>query len=137
MTEALLNAAKRGVRVVVLAPGTIDSEIAYTASRSHYGPLLLGGVQIFEYQASLMHAKTMVVDGVWATIGSTNFDNRSFALNQELNLTVYDRGLAGRLEEIFKEDLKYSQPVTYQQWQSRGIFERVLELFAFPIKEQL
>lgn len=137
MTEALLNAAKRGVRVVVLAPGTIDSEIAYTASRSHYGPLLLGGVQIFEYQASLMHAKTMAVDGVWATIGSTNLDNRSFALNQELNLTVYDRGLAGRLEEIFKEDLKYSQPVTYQQWQSRGIFERVLELFAFPIKEQL
>ena len=137
MTEALLKAAGRGVRVVVLAPGKIDSQLTYTASRGHYGTLLLGGVQIFEYQASLMHAKTMVVDGVWATIGSTNFDNRSFALNQELNLMVYDSGVARRLEEVFQEDLKYSKQVTYEEWQSRGIFERFFELFAFPIKEQL
>jgi len=137
MTEALLKAAGRGVRVVVLAPGKIDSQLTYTASRGHYGTLLLGGVQIFEYQASLMHAKTMVVDGVWATIGSTNFDNRSFALNQELNLTVYDSGVARRLEEVFQEDLKYSKQVTYEEWQSPGIFERFFELFAFPIKEQL
>jgi len=137
MTEALLKAAGRGVRVVVLAPGKIDSQLTYTASRGHYGTLLLGGVQIFEYQASLMHAKTMVIDGVWATIGSTNFDNRSFALNQELNLTVYDSGVARRLEEVFQEDLKYSKQVTYEEWQSPGIFERFFELFAFPIKEQL
>lgn len=125
-TEALLKAAARGVRVVVLAPGSLDVQLAYTVSRSHYGPLLHGGVQIYEYKASLIHAKTMVIDDVWATIGSTNFDNRSFALNQELNLTVYDTGLAHRLEEIFQQDLKYSQQVTYEAWQSRGRSDAVL-----------
>ena len=137
MTEALVKAAGRGVRVLVLLPGESDSELTYTASRSHYGPLLLGGVKIYEYKASLMHAKTIVVDGVWSTIGSTNFDNRSFALNQEINLTVYDRGIARRLEEIFHDDLKYSEPISYEQWQARGLFERLIEVFSFPIKEQL
>jgi len=137
MIEALLKAASRGVQVVVLVPGEIDSHLTYSTSRGNYGPLLRGGVQIFEYKASLMHAKTMVVDSVWATIGSTNFDNRSFALNQELNLTVYDRSIAQRLEEIFQQDLKYSKQMSYEEWQSRGIFERLFELFAFPVKEQL
>ena len=137
MTEALVKAAARGVQVIVLLPGEIDSHLTYTASRSHYGPLLLGGVQIFEYKASLMHAKTIVIDSVWSTIGSSNFDNRSFALNQEINLAVYDSEMAHRLEEIFKEDLKYSQQVSYEQWQSRSIFERLFEFFTLPIKEQL
>jgi cardiolipin synthase len=137
MTEALLNAVSRGVRVVVLAPGKIDSRLTYVASRSHYGQLLLGGVEIFEYQPALMHAKTMVVDDIWATIGSTNFDNRSFALNEELNLTVYNRALAQRLEAIFREDLNHSKKITYEEWQSRSVFERLWELFAFPVKEQL
>jgi len=137
MTEALVKAAGRGVSVEILLPGEIDSQITYTASRSHYGPLLLGGVHIYEYKASLLHAKTIVVDGVWSTIGSTNFDNRSFALNQEINLTVYNREVAQRLERIFADDLKYSEPISYEQWQSRSLFERVMEIFAFPIKEQL
>jgi len=84
-----------------------------------------------------MHAKTMVVDGTWATIGTTNFDNRSFALNEELNLTMYDAALARRLEEIFFEDLKHSKQISYEEWASRSIFERLFELFAFPVKEQL
>ena len=137
MTEALVKATGRGVSVEILLPGEIDSQITYTASRSHYGPLLLGGVHIYEYKASLLHAKTIVVDGVWSTIGSTNFDNRSFALNQEINLTVYNREVAQRLERIFADDLKYSEPISYEQWQSRSLFERVMEIFAFPIKEQL
>ena len=137
MTEALLKAVGRGVRVIVLAPGKIDSRLTYTVSRSHYGRLLLGGAEIFEYQAALMHAKTMVIDSIWATIGSTNFDNRSFALNQELNLTVYDASLAGRLEVIFQDDLKYSKKITYEEWNSRSVFERLFELFAFPVREQL
>lgn len=137
MTEALLKAVSRGVRVAVLAPGEIDSRLTYVASRSHYGELLLGGVEIYEYQAALMHAKTMVIDGVWATIGSTNFDNRSFALNQELNLTVYDGGLTQRLEAIFHEDLKHSKKISYEEWQNRSIWERLWELVAFPVKEQL
>jgi cardiolipin synthase len=137
MTDALIQAVARGVRVIVLTPGEIDSQVTYTASRSHYGRLLLGGATIFEYQPALMHAKTMVVDGIWATIGSTNFDNRSFALNQELNLTVYDAALARRLEEIFYEDLKHSKNITYKEWDSRGIFERLFEFFTFPVKEML
>jgi len=137
MTEALVKAAGRGVSVEILLPGEIDSQITYTVSRSHYGPLLLGGVHIYEYKASLLHAKTIVVDGVWSTIGSTNFDNRSFALNQEINLTIYNREVAQRLERIFADDLKYSEPISYEQWQSRSLFERVMEIFAFPIKEQL
>jgi cardiolipin synthase A/B len=137
MAGALVKAVGRGVRVVVLAPGKIDSRLTYVASRSHYGKLLLGGVEIYEYQAALMHAKTMVVDGIWATIGSTNFDNRSFALNQEINLTVYDGSITQRLEEIFREDLKYSKKITYEEWKSRSIFERLWELFAFPVREQL
>jgi len=137
MTEALVKAAGRGVRVEILLPGKIDSQLTYTASRSHYGPLLLGGIHVYEYKASLMHAKTIIVDSVWATIGSTNFDNRSFALNQEINLTVYNREIAQRLERIFADDLKYAERVTYEQWQSRSLYERVIEMFAFPIKEQL
>ena len=137
MTDALIKAKKRGVRVVVLLPGKIDSHFTYTASRSHYGKLLLGGVQVFEYQVALMHAKTIVVDGVWATIGSTNFDNRSFALNQEINVTVFDQGTAQSLERIFNDDLKYSKEITYEAWQSRSVFERLFDFFSFPIRDQL
>jgi cardiolipin synthase len=137
MIEALLKAVARGVRVMVLVPGKIDHKITYRASRSNYGRMLLGGIQIFEYTASLMHAKTMVVDGIWATLGSTNLDNRSFALNEELNLTVYDSLVAGRLEEHFREDLKYSKQITYEHWKGRGFKEKFFEIFAFPIRELL
>ena len=123
--------------MVVLVPGKSDSRFTYTASRSHYGKLLLGGVKVFEYQVSLMHAKTIVANRVWATIGSTNFDNRSFALNQEINVTVYDKGTAQRLEKIFSVDLECSKEISYEAWQSRGILERLFDLFSFPIREQL
>ena len=99
MIQSLLDAARRGVRVAVLVPGKIDHKITYRASRRYYGQMLLGGIDIFEYMPALLHSKTMVVDGTWATIGSTNFDNRSFALNEELNLTLYDRSLARSLEK--------------------------------------
>jgi cardiolipin synthase len=137
MIDALLDATGRGVRVIVLVPGKIDHKITYRASRRYYGRMLLGGVQIFEYMPALLHSKTMVVDGVWATVGSTNFDNRSFALNEELNLTLYDRGLARQLEKIFAEDLKLSRKVTYEEWENRGLKEKFFELFAFPVEEQL
>ena len=79
----------------------------------------------------------MVVDGVWATIGSTNFDNRSFALNEELNLTLYDRPLAQSLEATFAEDLRHSRQITYEEWDARGLKEKFFELFSFPVEEQL
>ena len=99
MQEALLDAVKRGVSVVVLTPGKIDHKLVYWASRRGFEPLLLGGIQIYEYQAALMHAKTMVVDGVWAHVGTTNLDNRSFALNEEINLIAYDHVCCRRARE--------------------------------------
>ncbi len=137
MQEALLDAVKRGVSVVVLTPGKIDHKLVYWASRRGFEPLLLGGIQIYEYQAALMHAKTMVVDGVWAHVGTTNLDNRSFALNEEINLIAYDRAVADELEKAFADDLKYSKKLTYEAWKARPWREKFLELFTIPLKEQL
>jgi cardiolipin synthase len=137
MTQELLKARDRGVRVVVLTPGKIDWTLVYRASRRGFGPLLLGGIEIYEYQPALLHAKTMVVDGVWGLVGTTNLDNRSFALNEEVNLIVYDAGVAGELERAFHEDLKYSRKLTYEAWKSRPWTEKILELFTIPIKQQL
>jgi len=113
MTGALLAAARRGVRVRVLTPGKIDHNLARSASRRDYGAL--GGVEIFEYQASLLHAKTMVVDGAWATVGSTNFDNRSFAMNDELNVGIHDRAIARGLEELFEQNLRRARRIDYER----------------------
>jgi cardiolipin synthase A/B len=137
MQEALLDAVKRGVSVIVLTPGKIDHKLVYWASRRGFEPLLLGGIQIYEYQAALMHAKTMVVDGVWAHVGTTNLDNRSFALNEEINLIAYDHAVAGELEKAFADDLKYSKKLTYEAWKARPWREKFLELFTIPLKEQL
>jgi cardiolipin synthase len=137
MQNALVRAVRRGVRTVVLVPGVIDHNLVRQASRGKLGGMLKAGVVIHEYQAALLHAKTMVIDGVWATIGSTNLDNRSFALNDELNLIVYDRGVAQRLEAVFMEDLVRSRALTYQEWAGRGLRERVLELLARPVRDQL
>ena len=142
--EEFIRAAKRGVRVFALVPGRLENELlrvdqnlVHYAGRGELGELLEGGVRVFEYKAALLHAKTMVVDGVWATIGSTNFDPRSFQLNEELNVTVFDSGVAGQLEDIFLRDLERSEEMSYAQWQSRGLRQRILELFAFPARSQL
>jgi cardiolipin synthase A/B len=135
--EALINAVKRGVKVVVLTPEKGDHATTSSASHGGLGPFLLGGVEIYEYKPALMHAKAMVVDGVWATVGSANLDYRSLAINEELNLVVYDTAFAQQLEKSFQEDLKYSQKLTYEAWNSRPFMDKVLELFTIPIKEQL
>ena len=137
MTQVLTEAPRRGVRVVVLLPGAIDNNIVRQASRSHFGTLLEAGVEIYEYQAGLLHAKTMTVDGVWATIGSTNLDTRSFALNEEVNAVLYDKDVAGQLEKIFTDDLTYSRKVDYARWRGRGFFNRLLELLSLPVREQM
>ena len=137
MTQVLTEAPRRGVRVVVLLPGAIDNNIVRQASRSQFGTLLEAGVEIYEYQAGLLHAKTMTVDGVWATIGSTNLDTRSFALNEEVNAVLYDKDVAGQLEKIFADDLTYSRKVDYARWRGRGFFNRLLELLSLPVREQM
>jgi cardiolipin synthase len=137
MRDVLLERARRGVRIRVLVPGAIDHNIVRQASRGQFGDLLRGGIEIFEYAPALLHAKTMVIDGVWATIGSTNLDNRSFALNEELNLVIYNVAAARRLEQIFVDDLRHARPVTYEAWRRRGLGARLLELLALPIRDQL
>jgi cardiolipin synthase len=137
MEDALLSAAARGVRVVALTPGKIDHNVVRSASRRGFGRLLQGGIEIYEYQAALLHAKTMVVDGVWATVGSTNFDNRSFALNDELNVVLYDRAVVERLAAAFEADLAHARRVTHEAWQHRGLRAKLLELFVLPIESQL
>jgi cardiolipin synthase A/B len=137
MMSALLDAAQRGVKVKLLIPGAIDHNLVRQASRSAFGRLLKGGVLIYEYRPALLHAKTMVIDGIWSTIGSTNLDHRSFALNEELNVVVYDSDVAGRLEEVFQQDLANSRQVTYGDWRDRGLTSRFLELLSWPLREQM
>ncbi|HSB41053.1 MAG TPA: phospholipase D-like domain-containing protein [Methylomirabilota bacterium] len=137
MIETLVQAARRGVRVVLLLPGAIDHNLVRQASRAQLGRLLRSGVEIHEYRAALLHAKTMVIDSRWATVGSTNLDRRSFELNEELNLVIYDARVARRLEEVFAKDLERSRPVTYEGWRRRGLFARILETFSIPIRSQL
>jgi len=107
------------------------------ASRATWGELLQAGVRIREYKPALLHAKTIVIDGVWATVGSTNLDNRSFALNEELNVVAYDRTVAERLETAFRDDLAHAVPVTYEQWTERGITAQLFELLVLPLRDQL
>jgi cardiolipin synthase A/B len=135
--EALIDAAKRGVKVVVLTPAKSDHTTTSAASHSGFGAFLRGGVEIYEYQPALMHTKAMVVDGVWATVGSANLDYRSLAINEEINLVVYDAAVAQQLEKSFQEDLKYSKKLTYEAWSARPLTDKILELFTIPIKEQL
>ena len=137
MKNALLERVRAGVTVDVLVPGTIDHRVVRLASRATWGGLLQGGIRIYVYQPALLHAKTIVIDGVWATVGSTNFDNRSFALNEELNVITYDRTVAARLEEAFQDDVAHSSPLTYEQWTRRGIGPRLFEWLVLPLREQL
>ena len=137
MITTLVTAAEHGVKVKLLIPGAIDHNLVRQASRSEFGRLLKSGVEIYEYRPALLHAKTMVVDGIWATVGSTNLDHRSFSLNEELNVAIYDVDIAQRLERVFEDDLRNSRQVRFEDWNHRGFASRFLELLAFPLKEQM
>jgi cardiolipin synthase len=137
LTAAFLDAVGRGVKVVVLVPGVIDHAVVREAGRANFGRLLQAGIEIYEYQPALLHAKTMVVDGVWATVGSTNLDHRSFVLNDELNVAVYDPGFARRVDGAFADDLTHSKRVTYERWRARGLGARLFELVVIPIRDLL
>jgi cardiolipin synthase len=97
---------------------------------------LQNGVRISEYQPAMIHAKILIVDGVWSVVGSTNFDNRSFGLNDEVNLAAADRGLARRLEEDFDNDLSQCKTITYEDWKRRPLKERLIELLGRLIERQ-
>jgi len=127
--NALIQAAKRGVDVRVMVPGRhIDMPLVRMASQHSYGDLLRGGVRIFEYSKTMMHNKDAVVDGIFATIGSINVDQRSLRENAEESLSFYDRGVAADLEATFAADEKNCHEITYQTWRKRGLHKRLAEL---------
>jgi cardiolipin synthase len=136
LTRELLEAAQRGVRVRVLVPsverGSGVEFVTQASQRDAFGPLLDGGIQLHEYAPALLHTKMMIIDGVWATVGSTNFDNRSMAMNDELNVMFYDRSIAKRLEEIFVEDVAHSSKVTRDQLEDRDWLHRSLSVLLSP-----
>lgn len=125
---ALVAALKRGVKVRIITPGKhTDQKQVRHASRSLWGDLLEAGVEIYEYQPTMCHLKIMIVDGMLVSVGSTNFDPRSFHLNDEANLNVYDRGFAARQTEVFEQDLKRCKRITLQAWQARPALEKARE----------
>ncbi len=135
---ALLAARKRGVRVRILLPGkNTDSDTVRIASKAHWEPLLEAGVEIYEYQPTMMHNKVLIADREMVSVGSTNFDPRSFRLNDEASLNVYDHTFAERMSAIFEEDLEATQRYTLEMWKRRPWKERFVEKVILPIRSQL
>ena len=136
--RALEGAVRRGVDVRVVVPGEYtDVPLVRQAGRLYYAQLLRRGIRIFEYLPTMMHAKTMVVDGIWTTIGSSNFDNRSFRLNDEVNVNIYDEAIAAKMEQMFFEDLARCEEITRRQWIKRSWVERLKQRVAGWFKPQL
>jgi cardiolipin synthase len=136
--QMLVEARRRGVEVQIIVPGPLfDAEITRKASRSRWGALLQAGVQIFEYQPTMYHCKVLIADDFWVSVGSTNFDNRSFRLNDEANLNVLDRDLATQMSATFEEDKARSRRVTLEQWRNRPMNEKVLERLSGLLRSQL
>ena len=133
----LIAAVARGVRVRVITPGRFNNHpVARLASRRRYGELLEAGVEIHEFQPGMIHAKIFVMDGLWSVVGSTNFDSRSFDLNDEVNLAIMDRALAARLHIDFERDRASSERVTLTDWRERGLGERALAMLGRILERQ-
>lgn len=133
----LISARERGVVVTIILPSKLtDSEIARGASRAVWGRLLEAGVEIYEYQPTLYHTKVMVVDRLWTSVGSTNVSNRSFRLNDEANLNIYDAEFSAEQEALLREDIKVSKRVTLEAWNARPFIERVAESLASLLSSQ-
>jgi len=136
--EALVEARRRGVDIRVIVPGKYnDAKVTRNASRSTWGPLLESGVRIFEYQPTMFHCKVMVVDGLFTSVGSTNFDDRSFRLNDEASLNVFDADVAAAQQKIFDEDLAQSKEYTLADWGARPWWQRLGEWASSIVEAQL
>jgi cardiolipin synthase len=137
LRRELCRAVERGVKLRILAPGMkSDHMLTRSTSRGAYGELLKAGAEVYEYQPSMIHAKVLIVDELWAVVGSTNFDNRSFGINDEVNLAVRDRAVAQRLGADFTADLHKSQRITLDDWHRRPLTERATELLGWAIERQ-
>jgi cardiolipin synthase len=133
----IVRAIQRGVSVQILTPGRhTDQQLTRRSGRRLYGELLRAGARIFEYQSAMMHAKSLVVDELWSVVGSSNFDNRSFGLNDEVNLAARDAAFAQRLLEDFARDVAESRPVSYREWRRRSALERGHEWLGSLLERQ-
>ena len=137
--EALVEAAKRGVRVRVMIPATSASDAPFVQHASHhrYGFLLAGGVELYDYQRTLLHQKVITVDGKWSSVGSANFDDRSFEINDEVTLAISDQGVAKELEAIFEKDLESAKRVELAAWKKRSWGHKLIDFGAYLVNEQL
>ncbi|MEO7254119.1 MAG: cardiolipin synthase [Casimicrobium sp.] len=137
-SSALIAALQRGVRVRIIVPGEVtDSQIVGAASRRLWGPLLKAGAEIYQYQPTMYHCKVMIVDDFLVSVGSTNFDSRSFRLNDEANLNIYDEQFAAQQRIVFENDLERSRRVTLTEWADRSVWERLKELPGVILGSQL
>ena len=136
--QTMIRARQRGVSIDVVVPGRhTDALVVRRASRARWGPLLEAGVAIYEYQPSMYHCKVMIVDDCWTSVGSTNFDNRSFRLNDEANLNILDGGFARAESKALDRDIAHSIPVTLESWRRRPWTEKLAERFAALLRSQL
>jgi cardiolipin synthase len=137
--DELKNAVKRGVDVRIMLPSAdvIDTPIVQHASHHHFGDLLAGGVRIFEYKKTLSHQKIIVVDGIWSCVGSTNFDDRSFQLNDEISIGFTSRDIAGQLRRAWEDDMQFAEEVRLEEWRARSVAHKVLDGAAFLLRREL
>jgi cardiolipin synthase len=136
-TAAILEAAARGVDVRILVAGFSDSQLLLNASRAYYADMLDAGVKVFESQEQIMHAKTMVVDGYWSTVGSSNLDYLSFLYNHEANAVILGAAFAAQLEEVFLTDLGNAIQIDAERWGDRSLWQRAKELGSYLIRYRL
>jgi cardiolipin synthase len=138
MIRELESARGRGVKIRVLVPDkNLDSETVRRASKRAWGRLLKKGIEIYVYEPTMLHCKMLIFDDFMVSVGSTNFDMRSFELNDEASLNVYDAPFARQMGAVFERDLKSSTRYTYQDWQSRSWGQQFAELVLLPIRSQL
>lgn len=137
LMKELCRAVDRGISVRILVPGRkSDHMVTRSTSRAGYGELLKAGAEVYEYQPSMIHAKILCIDDLWAVVGSTNFDNRSFGINDEVNLAIRDANVAMRFEKDMALDLEQSRRISLQEWNHRPVTERVTELMGLVIQRQ-
>jgi len=137
LMKELCGAVERGLRVRILVPGRkSDHMVTRSTSRAGYGGLLKAGAEVYEYQPSMIHAKVLCIDNLWVVVGSTNFDNRSFGINDEVNLALRDPNVAMRFENDLALDLEQSRKISLQEWQHRPVTERATELMGLVFERQ-
>jgi cardiolipin synthase len=138
MSRELVSAQRRGVRIRILLPDKyIDSETVKIASKREWGPLLQCGIEMYGYEPTMLHCKLLIFDRYMVSIGSTNFDMRSFELNDEASLNVYDAQFAAQMTAVFEGDLAHARPFSFDEWRDRSLVEKFAETVLLPIRSQL